>query len=85
MRSLKRQINPLPSLNVDGCSNLILETGAMEYFVPAHRLYHKFGFRTCAPFADYVEDPNSFFMTLSLWAATGISANSNQTDARGQL
>jgi putative acetyltransferase len=44
---------------------LSLETGAMEYFVPAHRLYHKFGFRTCAPFAGYVEDPNSLFMTLS--------------------
>ncbi len=45
---------------------LSLETGAMEYFVPAHRLYHKFGFRTCAPFAGHVEDPNSVFMTLSL-------------------
>jgi putative acetyltransferase len=49
-----------------GYERLSLETGAMEYFVPAHRLYHKFGFRTCAPFAGYVEDPNSVFMTLPL-------------------
>jgi len=49
-----------------GYRRLSLETGAMEYFVPAHRLYHKFGFRTCAPFAGYVEDPNSLFMALSL-------------------
>ena len=49
-----------------GYHRLSLETGAMEYFVPAHRLYHKFGFRTCAPFGAYVEDPNSVFMTLAL-------------------
>ena len=49
-----------------GYRRLSLETGAMEYFVPAHRLYHRFGFRTCAPFGGYVEDPNSVFMTMSL-------------------
>jgi putative acetyltransferase len=49
-----------------GYRRLSLETGAMEYFVPAHRLYHKFGFTTCAPFGGYAEDPNSVFMTLSL-------------------
>jgi len=43
-----------------------LETGSMEAFAPAHRLYEKFGFRECRPFADYVEDPNSIFMTLEL-------------------
>jgi putative acetyltransferase len=43
-----------------------LETGSMEAFAPAHRLYTKFGFRECRPFADYVEDPNSIFMTLEL-------------------
>ena len=43
-----------------------LETGSMEAFAPAHRLYKKFGFRECRPFADYVEDPNSIFMTLEL-------------------
>jgi putative acetyltransferase len=47
-----------------GYGRLSLETGAMEYFVPAHRLYQKFGFKPCAPFAGYHEDPNSLFMTL---------------------
>jgi putative acetyltransferase len=45
---------------------LSLETGSMEAFSPAHALYTRFGFQHCAPFADYVEDPNSIFMTLEL-------------------
>ncbi|MDA4134214.1 MAG: GNAT family N-acetyltransferase [Thaumarchaeota archaeon] len=40
-----------------------LETGSMAAFEPAHRLYTKFGFTSCGPFADYTEDPNSMFMT----------------------
>jgi putative acetyltransferase len=38
----------------------------MDYFAPAHRLYGRFGFARCAPFADYAEDPNSVFMTREL-------------------
>lgn len=49
-----------------GYYRLSLETGSMEYFEPARRLYSKFGFRNCAPFASYVEDPNSVFMTKDL-------------------
>lgn len=49
-----------------GYGRLSLETGSMPYFEPAHRLYRKFGFRTCAPFNGYVEDPNSVFMTREL-------------------
>jgi putative acetyltransferase len=45
---------------------LSLETGAMPYFTPAQRLYRKFGFTICAPFAGYREDPNSVFMTKEL-------------------
>jgi putative acetyltransferase len=45
---------------------LSLETGAMPFFEPARRLYAKFGFRPCAPFANYKEDPNSVFMTKDL-------------------
>jgi putative acetyltransferase len=45
---------------------LSLETGSMEAFAPAHRLYASFGFKECAPFADYVEDPYSVFMTREL-------------------
>jgi len=49
-----------------GYRRLSLETGAMPYFGPAHALYQKFGFRTCPPFAGYIEDPNSVFMTREL-------------------
>jgi putative acetyltransferase len=45
---------------------LSLETGSMEAFKPAHRLYESFGFTYCGPFGEYVEDPNSVFMTLRL-------------------
>ncbi len=42
---------------------LSLETGSMQAFSPAHRLYASFAFEPCGPFADYVEDPYSIFMT----------------------
>ncbi len=45
---------------------LSLETGSMKAFAPAHRLYARFGFRMCGPFADYVEDPYNVFMTREL-------------------
>jgi len=45
---------------------LSLETGSMEAFAPACRLYARFGFRPCGPFADYVEDPYSVFMSREL-------------------
>jgi putative acetyltransferase len=45
---------------------LSLETGSMEAFEPAQRLYESFGFSYCAPFGDYREDPNSVFMTKKL-------------------
>jgi putative acetyltransferase len=45
---------------------LSLETGSMEAFKPAQKLYESFGFICCGPFADYIEDPNSLFMTKRL-------------------
>ena len=42
---------------------LSLETGAGTAFEAAHALYGKFGFQKCGPFGDYIEDPNSVFMT----------------------
>ena len=45
---------------------LSLETGSMEAFAPARRLYERFGFEECAPFADYRLDPHSVYMTLRL-------------------
>lgn len=49
-----------------GYQRLSLETGSMDAFEPAKRMYAKFGFEYCEPFADYVEDPNSVFMTMVL-------------------
>jgi putative acetyltransferase len=49
-----------------GMSRLSLETGSWDYFQPAMALYRKHGFVECQPFADYVQDPNSVFMTLDL-------------------
>lgn len=49
-----------------GYKRLSLETGSMEAFRPAWRLYESVGFRYCGPFADYKPDPNSVFMTLEL-------------------
>ncbi|MBC8220948.1 MAG: GNAT family N-acetyltransferase [Proteobacteria bacterium] len=45
---------------------LSLETGSMAAFEPARKLYENFGFVYCEPFADYVDDPNSVFMTREL-------------------
>jgi putative acetyltransferase len=47
-------------------TRLNLETGTQPFFEPAHRLYERNGFTQCGPFADYVLDSNSRFMTLSL-------------------
>lgn len=49
-----------------GYKRLSLETGSMDAFQPAWRLYESFGFTYCGPFADYKPDPNSVFMTLAL-------------------
>ena len=38
----------------------------MAAFEPARNLYAAFGFTYCDPFADYLPDPNSSFMTLDL-------------------
>ena len=45
---------------------LSLETGSQDAFAPARALYARFGFEPCGPFADYVDDPNSIFMTRVL-------------------
>ena len=47
-------------------TRLSLETGSMAAFAPARALYAGFGFEPCGPFAHYVPDPNSVFMTRAL-------------------
>jgi putative acetyltransferase len=49
-----------------GFRRLSLETGATEHFLPARRLYEKYGFERCEPFGDYRLDPHSVYMTRVL-------------------
>ena len=49
-----------------GYERLSLETGSGGPFDAALRFYEKHGFDYCEPFGDYVVDPFSRFMTLSL-------------------
>ena len=51
-----------------GYHELLLETGHGPAFDPAHRLYTRFGFVPCGPFAGYTEDPSSRFFRLDLRA-----------------
>lgn len=47
----------------EGVEVFYLETGAEHYFAPARAFYARHGFVECEPFADYVPDPLSVFMT----------------------
>ncbi|BAZ53020.1 acetyltransferase, GNAT family protein [Nostoc sp. NIES-4103] len=49
-----------------GYDYLNLETGAFVEFAPARALYTRFGFEYRGPFADYIDDSNSVFMTKKL-------------------
>lgn len=62
----KLLIHIIEQAKLCGFKKLSLETGSMNYFVPAHGLYKKYGFSFCVPFANYKEDPNSKFMSLDL-------------------
>jgi len=56
----------IAAARAQGMSRLSLETGSWAYFRPAQALYKSHGFGECPPFADYVADPNSVFMSLDL-------------------
>ncbi len=45
---------------------LSLQTGSMDGFIPAKKMYQRFGFIECEPFADYQLDVNSIFMSKLL-------------------
>jgi putative acetyltransferase len=49
-----------------GVQRVSLETGSMDFFAPARRLYERAGFRPCPPFGAYTDDPNSAYFTLEL-------------------
>ncbi len=52
--------------NIRSYKKLSLETGTMDAFLPAQKLYQQFGFKECEPFGNYKEDPYSIFMTKSI-------------------
>ena len=56
-------ISEAKKLNI---KKLSIETGSGEFFSPARKLFQKFGFKPCQPFAHYKEDPNSCYFTLDL-------------------
>ncbi len=47
-------------------TKLSIETGSGDFFLPARKLFTKFGFKKCSPFAHYKEDPNSCYYYLDL-------------------
>jgi len=49
-----------------GYKTMSLETGTAAAFIPAQKLYKRFGFVNCQPFSTYVEDPYSLFLTKTL-------------------
>lgn len=63
-RALLRHI--LSAAQTQGVQRVSLETGSHAPFFPAQRLYESEGFGVCGPFADYVLDPYSLFMSKTL-------------------
>ncbi len=47
-------------------SKLSIETGAGVFFLPARKLFAKFDFKPCAPFAHYKKDSNSCYFTKKI-------------------
>ena len=54
-----------------GLTRISLETGSMEFFAPARKMYERFGFRECGPFGAYQLDPYSVFMSREVGASEG--------------
>jgi putative acetyltransferase len=63
-RTLLQQI--LSAARARGLQRISLETGSHAPFAAAQKLYADEGFMECGPFADYVLDPYSMFMTKTL-------------------
>ena len=62
-RIIKHLIDEAKKLKI---TKLSIETGAGEFFLPARKLFSKFGFKSCSPFAHYKDDPNSCYYTLNI-------------------
>ncbi len=63
IKIIKHLIDEASSLKIKKIS---IETGAGEFFLPARKLFKKFGFEPCPPFAHYNKDPNSCYYTKNL-------------------
>lgn len=63
----------IATARAEGFRRLSLETGGIAYFAAARRLYAAHGFVVCGPFAGYMPDPNSVFMTHDLAADPATS------------
>lgn len=63
-RALLRHIEA--AARARGIRHISLETGPHAPFAAAQKLYRSEGFVECGPFADYVLDPYSLFMTKAL-------------------
>lgn len=53
----------LKTARARGYKHLSLETGAAKAFLPAQRLYEKYGFTRCPVFGDHKPNPNNICMT----------------------
>ncbi len=56
----------LASAKQQGFHQVSLETGNMDAFAPARRLYQKLGFEACEPFGSYTANPFSICMRMEL-------------------
>ena len=63
VRLIEHLINEAIKLNINRIS---LETGAGNFFIPARKLFYKCGFEICSPFAHYVNDINSIYLTKKI-------------------
>ena len=63
IKLIEHLVSESKKLNI---KKLSVETGAGEFFTPARKLFTKFGFKPCKPFAHYKEDSNSCYYTLDV-------------------
>jgi len=61
IKVMNHLIDEAKKLNIKKIS---LETGIGNFFAPARKLFDKFGFKTCEPFAHYKKDPEACYMSL---------------------
>jgi putative acetyltransferase len=50
----------------EGCRQLVLETGSVESFKSAWRVYEGHGFHRCGPVLDYADSPHNIFYSKVL-------------------